>query len=238
MKRLISFIPNTITLLNLLCGCMATYAAFEGLLTHAFWLIIAAAVFDFMDGFAARMLKAYSPMGKELDSLADMVSFGFAPAAILFSMVQSYAPASNHSYALVAFVVALFSALRLAKFNIDERQTDSFIGLPTPACAMFFASLPYGIDRLGASVLTSEVMVVVLLALGVLFSALLVSEIPMFSFKFKTFGFRNNAVRYLFAIFSVIMIMLLSEAALSVIIVCYMLISMALAVGCSKCQKK
>lgn len=238
MKRLISYIPNTITLLNLLCGCMATYAAFEGLLTHAFWLIMAAAVFDFLDGFAARMLKAYSALGKELDSLADMVSFGFAPAAILFSMVQSYAPASNHSYAMIAFVVALFSALRLAKFNIDERQTDSFIGMPTPSCAMFFASLPYGIERLGEAVPSPEVMVVVLLGLGVVFSALLVSEIPMFSFKFKTFGFGNNAVRYLFAIFSVIMIVLFHEAAISLIILCYLLISIALAVGCVKCQKK
>lgn len=235
MRKIIASIPNTITLLNLLCGCVASYAAFSGMLHAAFWLIVLAAVFDFLDGFAARLLHAYSPMGKELDSLADMVSFGFAPSAIVFDLMLATAP--NENLALLAFVIALFSALRLAKFNIDERQSDSFIGMPTPACALFFASLPYSLEHIVPMLPADSVQTIIFVALSILavgFSALLVCEIPMFSFKFKNFGLRNNAFRYVFAIFSVIMIVLLKEMALAVVILCYILSSIVLALKNSR----
>ncbi|MDR1698827.1 MAG: CDP-diacylglycerol--serine O-phosphatidyltransferase, partial [Prevotellaceae bacterium] len=137
MRTIIKQIPNTITCLNLLAGCMACVVAFYGEYGLAAYVIALAAVFDFADGFAARFLNAYSPLGKELDSLADMVSFGLAPAIMLFSFLAQH----DFLLALVAFLLTIFSALRLAKFNIDKRQTDSFIGLPTPANAFFWAFL-------------------------------------------------------------------------------------------------
>ena len=139
-------IPNTITCLNLFSGSMAVYYAFLGNYQLVFALVLLAAVFDFFDGFAARLLKAYSPMGKELDSLADMVSFGLAPGAVAFSLLrQTVFP---EWLAFAGFIIPVFSALRLAKFNIDERQTNSFIGMPTPANAIFWVSASYSFSGL------------------------------------------------------------------------------------------
>jgi len=134
-------IPNFITCLNLFSGCVASYLAFKGNYQGAFVAILFAAVFDFLDGFAARLLKAYSPMGKELDSLADMISFGLAPGAIVFSLLTD--TGINEWLPFAGFLIPVFSGLRLAKFNIDDRQTSSFLGLPVPANAIFWAGIVY-----------------------------------------------------------------------------------------------
>src|ERR1035437_3641113 len=139
-------IPNFITCLNLFSGCVGVYLAFQGNFQGAFIAIIVSAVFDFFDGFAARLLKAYSPMGKELDSLADMVSFGLAPGAIVFSLLSE--TGINEWLPYLAFIIPVFSGLRLAKFNIDASQTTSFIGLPVPANAIFWAGLVYSFPAL------------------------------------------------------------------------------------------
>ena len=196
-------LPNLLTLGNLFCGCLAIlYALHCGSpdildalrldeLQFVFWLLAGAAVFDFLDGFAARLTGQYSALGRELDSLADMVSFGVAPAAILFRIHQ--AAGGIGAWGFFVFVVALFSALRLAKFNIDESQHDDFIGLPTPANAIFIASA----GHIYASGLFAVQPWLVLLAAAIL-SCLLIAPVCMFSLKFKHFGWRGNEWRYLF----------------------------------------
>lgn len=219
MKKVIAFIPNLLTLCNLMSGCGAMMAALEGRFELTFWLVIAAAVFDFFDGFAARMLHVSSPIGKELDSLADMVSFGVVPAVVAFKMLTLSGIGDGLGWlAYLGFIIAAFSALRLAKFNIDERQTEEFRGLPTPACALFFVALPL----LGCGWVAQPL---VLLVLTVVFSALLVCDMPMFSLKFKTFGLKKNALRYVFIVISVILIIWLRMAAPTGIILCYIVIS-------------
>lgn len=223
--------PNFLTICNLLCGCAAILFALQGMFTVTFWLIIAAAVFDFCDGFAARLFKAYSPMGKELDSLADMVSFGVAPAMAVFSLLQIHVSGSAIPvpiYAYAAFLLAAFAALRLAKFNIDTRQSEEFLGLPTPAMSLFFVSYVVSYNEVIAS--DSPMKIYVTLALVALFSAAMVCEVPMFSFKFKTFGLRENLLRYFFALFAVIMVVVFGYAAPALIIIAYVLLSSALAV--------
>lgn len=220
MKKVLAFIPNLLTLCNLLSGCVAISVLFlRQDFRAAFGLVIAAAVFDFFDGFAARMLHVSSPIGKELDSLADMVSFGIVPSVVVFTQLsQSLAGTSLEWLRFVAFLIAAFSALRLAKFNIDDRQHEEFRGLPTPACALFFVSLPMlNLSWIG--------LPAVLLGLTAVFSALLVCDMPMFSLKFKTFGFKNNALRYVFLFLSVILIVWLHMAAPAAIILTYIVIS-------------
>lgn len=185
MNIIIKNIPNTITSLNLLSGVAGIVCAFSDRLDVSFILMLAAAVFDFFDGFAARALGAYSPMGKELDSLADSVSFGLLPAFMLHRLMIFLTGAAT-IWCYIPLVVALFSVLRLAKFNIDERQTENFIGLATPASAMICGSLTYYLLHQTDSILIP-------LAQGhafipvvcIILSALMVSEIPMFSMKFK-----------------------------------------------------
>lgn len=185
MNIIIKNIPNTITSLNLLSGVAGIVCAFSGRLDVSFILMLAAAVFDFFDGFAARALGAYSPMGKELDSLADSVSFGLLPAFMLHRLMIFLTGAAT-IWCYIPLVVALFSVLRLAKFNTDERQTENFIGLATPASAMICGSLTYYLLHQTDSILIP-------LAQGhafipvvcIILSALMVSEIPMFSMKFK-----------------------------------------------------
>lgn len=198
-------IPNFLTSLNLLSGCIASIMAFEGnYLWVVIWVIIAA-LFDFSDGFAARLLKAYSPMGKELDSLADVVSFGFVPGITVFSLLKekivviSDSPFVCEYLPYIAFLLVIFSALRLAKFNIDERQSDSFIGLNVPSNALFWVSFCYGI-MYDVPVVSVTLMYIFLAAI-VVFSLLLVSEIPMFSLKVKNLKFAGNEHRYFLAIF-------------------------------------
>jgi CDP-diacylglycerol--serine O-phosphatidyltransferase len=201
--------------------------AFEANYIWAAFFILLSAVFDFFDGLFARLLKAYSPMGKELDSLADDISFGIAPALIVFSLfkevhypeflagIKGYVP-----YA--AFLIAIFSALRLAKFNIDERQTGSFIGLPVPANALFWASLAAGAHGF----LTSPHFNAVYLAiLVILFSGLLVSELPMFALKFKDLSWAANKTAFLFLLVCVPLLVFLQIGGFAACIVWYILLS-------------
>ena len=220
-------IPNTITCCNLLSGCVAAVYAFEGAYSLAFAFIIAGAVFDFFDGLTARALKVSSPIGKELDSLADVITFGFAPAAMVFSWLRECAdvnldmlPAFVMPFA--AFLLAAFSALRLAKFNVDERQTSSFIGLPTPANALFWGGLILGSHDI---VVVNPYGWMLVLALVLLFSYLLVAEIPMFSLKFKSLTWKANRIAYTFLIVSIVLLILLGLNGLSAVIGWYIILS-------------
>lgn len=185
MDIIIKNIPNTITSLNLLCGIAGIICAFSGNPDISFLLMLGAAVFDFLDGFAARALNAYSPMGKELDSLADSVSFGLLPA-IMLHRLMAVLSGNVSAWCYIPLIIALFSVLRLAKFNIDERQTENFIGLATPASAMICGSLTYYLlhqtDSFMVPLAQGNFFIPVL---AVALSALMVSEIPMFSMKFK-----------------------------------------------------
>ena len=215
MKR---HIPNTITCCNLVSGCIATYFAFEGNYAMALLFIIVGAVFDFFDGMTARLLHVSSPIGKELDSLADDITFGMAPSAIVFSYLSSaqqflpYLP-------FLAFVMAAFSALRLAKFNLDERQALGFIGLPTPANALFWAAL---VVSLGDAISGIPYWPWLILAGTFVSCYLLVSEIPMFALKFKTWGWKGNEVKYVFLLTS---IPLLLMAGIAAVIAWYVVLS-------------
>ena len=170
--------------MNLLCGALGVIFAFKGALDIAFYLMLAGAVCDFCDGFAARLLKAYSPMGKELDSLADLITFGFLPSIMLYKCMDIYHPGEWYCY--LPLIIVIFSALRLAKFNIDERQSENFIGLATPACAMICGSFAviahFDINNIVGEFTESTWMIP---AGSAVLSLLLVSEIPMFSMKFK-----------------------------------------------------
>jgi CDP-diacylglycerol--serine O-phosphatidyltransferase len=211
--RLTKHIPNTITLVNLFCGILAVIFGLKGWLHFSVYLIIAAAIFDFFDGFAARLLKAYSPMGKELDSLADLVSFGLAPSILIYYRFSGYLSPQIHAGNLVLFemlsftplLIALFSALRLAKFNIDTRQTTDFIGLATPANALLIAMmLHYSSYNVKFDFLFDNLWFFPMIS--VLLSLLLVSEIPMFSLKFKSLKFADNKAKYLFFIYSALLV--------------------------------
>ncbi len=216
-------IPNIITCLNLVSGCMACVMALNDNCLGAFIFIIMAAVFDFFDGFAARLLKAYSNIGKELDSLADVVSFGVAPGMIIYVflrniMLDNY-PASPWWYvALLAFLIPAFSALRLAKFNIDTRQTHSFIGLPVPADALFWSSLIYLLPALDIPPVYKIIGVILCIFL---FSYLMVSEIPMFSLKFKSYGWRGNEARYILILAAIALFAMFNLSGISLIISLY-----------------
>lgn len=197
-------IPNTITCCNLICGCIATDYAISGNPQMALLFIILGAVFDFFDGMSARLLHVSSEIGKELDSLADDITFGVAPSAIIFYELQvvdypAVLEPLRPVLPYLAFLVAAFSAVRLAKFNLDTRQTTSFIGLPTPANALFWGSLIVGFGP----VLEQYAWFMPLIVLGIFYSSwILVAEIPMFALKFKHWGFAGNEVKYCFIAFS------------------------------------
>ncbi|MCW3785030.1 CDP-alcohol phosphatidyltransferase family protein [Plebeiibacterium sediminum] len=229
-------IPNFITSLNLLCGALAAFYALNGKLGTAALLIFAGALFDFTDGFAARMLKAYSPMGKELDSLADMISFGFAPMAILHMMLKQtvlgdiqadffQANILNQAFVLSPFVITVFSGLRLAKFNVDTRQTESFIGLTTTATGLFISSLGFvfvhDLNWLNDLIQNQWL----LLTFVPVFSFLLVSEIPMFSLKFKNFKLLQNLDKFVLLLSGLIMIVWLGVGGIAVVIALYVFFS-------------
>ena len=211
MKRTLSYLPNLITLLNLLFGCVAIVFALQGLTLFAGYCIMAAAVFDFCDGLLARLLNAYSETGKQLDSLSDMVSFGVAPSAMLYIvMSRALAPhiAGDLStigwelFAFFPFLLTLFSALRLAKFNVDTRQSEQFLGLPTPANALLVASfLMYAVAHTALDAYITPLGICIAV---VLLSAFLVMEIPMLALKFKGFAWQPNLPRYCFIILCVI----------------------------------
>ena len=178
------YIPNAITSMNRVCGIIGVIFAFKARFDLAFYLMIAAAVFDFMDGLAARALGAYSDMGKELDSLCEMVSFGVLPSVMLYSLMRSCSFGET-VWCYIPLIISLFSALRLAKFNVDERQGSSFLGLPTPACALLCASLCLFVCASPDSFLAIWAAGPVFIPLlSAVLSFLLVCELPMFSFKF------------------------------------------------------
>ena len=223
-------VPNAITCCNLFSGCIACVMAFNGAFDLAMWFIVLGAVFDFFDGMAARLLRVSSPLGVQMDSLADDVTFGFAPAAVVFNYMKDvlYYPEYLGRIADVipyaAFFIAVFSACRLAKFNVDTRQTNTFIGLPTPANALFWSSL---ITGAGHWIFNLNAGWVLMLGLILLSSYLLVSEIPMFSLKFKNFSWRCNKTRYIFLIV-VLPMLVLGYLAPVVIITWYLLLSIVL----------
>ena len=220
-------IPNTITCCNLISGCIATYWAFNSEYKLALLFIVIGAVFDFFDGMTARLLHVSSPIGKELDSLADDITFGFAPSAIIFSWLSGY-----HFHELpspiaflmpfTAFIMAAFSALRLAKFNLDERQSMGFIGLPTPANALFWGSLIVGAGPFLAS---SPIYIYGTIAVMLLFSYLLIAELPMFALKFKTWGWKGNEVKYIFLLTCIPLLIIFKVSGLAIIIAWYALLS-------------
>ena len=215
-------IPNTITCLNLISGCIATYWAFMGDCRLALLFIVIGAAFDFFDGMVARLLHVSSPIGKELDSLADDITFGFAPSAIVYEYLRP----DTELLPFIVFIMAAFSALRLAKFNLDERQALGFIGLPTPANALFWGSLIVGAgDWMKTAPVIGPNLSLVILG-GVFISCyLLVSEIPMFALKFKTWGWKGNDVKYVFLLTCIPILLLLGISGLAVIIAWYVLLS-------------
>ena len=228
-------IPNAITCLNLLSGCLGIVFAFNSSLivkgyeniVYASYAILIAAIFDFLDGLVARSLKAYSDIGKELDSLADMVSFGVLPSVIVYQLFLRSAQIEGVSTYLnyFAFVIAIFSALRLAKFNVDVRQSENFIGLPTPANAMLIASLPLIITHSGAFWKAYILNPFFLFILSMGMSFLLVMELPLISLKFKNLNYKENLLRYALIIASLILILLFQFAAVPIIIFVYIILS-------------
>lgn len=213
-------IPNTLTCLNLICGATGIIFLLEGRGIDAAWFVWASCVFDFFDGFAARMLKVTSAIGKELDSLADMVSFGLLPSVVMYQLIDE--STENAWLPFLALTIAAFSALRLAKFNIDERQLDTFIGLNTPANTIFISSLPFLKGTIGDWFFSTPS----LLAITFIFSGLLVSEIEIFAFKFKNFSWADNKIRFTFLLLSVLLLALLKLTALPLIIILYVLFSL------------
>ncbi|MEE4196327.1 MAG: CDP-alcohol phosphatidyltransferase family protein [Bacteroidales bacterium] len=232
------YVPNFITSLNLFSGCLSIVLAFEGYLLLAVYMIFLSAVFDFFDGMSARLLKVYSEAGKQLDSLADVVSFGVAPSVIVFSMMKimlfgsvylpslENIPLTTGLFLISPFLIAVFSGLRLAKFNVDTRQNESFIGLPTPANALFFVSL-YIITLVSDNTLVIHLIQdkVFLLVLIIVFSLLLIAEFPMFSLKFKSLGLAGNKIRFIFIGLSAVLLILLHSIAVPVIIILYIVLS-------------
>lgn len=216
-------IPNTITCCNLISGCIATYWAFCSVWNIALLFIVIGAIFDFFDGMSARLLEVSSPIGKELDSLADNITFGFAPSAIVFDFLQggiSYLPYHCLSYA--AFIISAFSALRLAKFNLDERQTMGFIGLPTPANALFWSALLVGVGNW----LSSSPYLYYSVFLGIFISCyLLIAEIPMFALKFKHWGWKGNEIKYIFLLTCIPLLVIFDISGLAAIIAWYIILS-------------
>jgi CDP-diacylglycerol--serine O-phosphatidyltransferase len=222
-------IPNTITCMNLFCGCVATYHGFMQQFEWALVFIILGAVFDFFDGLAARQLNAYSIIGKDIDSLADDITFGIAPASMVFSWLQLwlqiYFPVSVFITFIpyLAFLIAVFSALRLAKFNNDTRQTSSFIGLPVPANALFWASIIVGGDEKLMYFSITPLLIIVCIFIS---CWLLVSEIPMFSLKFKNLSWQENKVRFIFLFGCLLLLACFEILGIALIIIWFILLSL------------
>ncbi len=228
MKR---HLPNALTCLNLLCGCLALTFIFGGDLVTGAYLVGIAAVADFFDGLLARALRVSSPIGKDLDSLADMVSFGVVPGAIMFQLLER-APElkiiEGYQQLLLpflAFLITIFSALRLAKFNNDTRQTTSFIGLPTPACTLVVASLPLILAHDTFSLAGIILNPWLLLGISVLLSGLLVAELPLFAMKFKNFRWLGNRRRFIFMALALGLVGWLRAAGVPVAVLLYVLLS-------------
>lgn len=230
-------LPNALTLVNLLAGCFAVVFIFSYQWDYVPFCVAVSLLADFLDGFAARFTKNSTDIGKELDSLADMVSFGLVPGAIVFQLLvqlnESNTASSPGTVMLLSapgFLITLFAALRLAKFNLDTRQSDGFIGLATPAATIFVVGyllvFLHGLPYLGMQL--NAYAVYFLYAFSLVLPVLMIAELPMFSFKFKNFGWKGNEIRYVFIILSVVLLFTLKLAAISLIIVLYLLISVIL----------
>lgn len=228
-------IPNLLTLLNLLSGCIAITLAFQGRFTGMSIAVLVAALFDFLDGMTARLLDAYSPLGKELDSLADVVSFGVAPASALFVFLRDglLRPGGTLStdgslfFTLIpylAFLIPLFSAYRLAKFNIDERQTRSFLGLPTPANGLFWVGYCQGIHTLLP--MSGQGLLYITLGFLILLTPLMVTELPMFSLKMERFVVKGNERQLLLAVLVVAFIALWGFVGIALGVLAYIALSL------------
>lgn len=228
-------IPNFITCLNLFSGCIAIVLAFNSELSSAAIFIAAALIFDFLDGFVARLLMVQSEIGKQLDSLADMVTFGVLPGVIMFHLINNalifkygnWNIPSNLIYLkYVGFLITVFSGIRLAKFNIDTRQSESFIGLPTPANTIFIASFPLILATSNQKTIIHLILnPTFLVIISVIMSLLLVAELPLFALKFKNFSWADNKVRFVFLLISILFLLVFKLLALPLIIVLYVLLS-------------
>ncbi|MCF8247681.1 MAG: CDP-alcohol phosphatidyltransferase family protein [Saprospiraceae bacterium] len=224
-------IPNFITLLNLFFGCCAIASVLYGQFVQAFWFSLASGVADYLDGACARMLKVKSPLGQQLDSLADMVSFGVAPGAVIYMLLvkglagHDVLPIQLTLAASPAFLITLFAAIRLAIFNLDTRQTDNFIGMPTPSCAIYAIGLLliYHFDSFGlGNIVTNPIFLYLNIPVLCL---LMVAGLPMFSLKFKNLAWEGNQIRFIFAAFVVVSLVFLREAAFPFIIIGHVLFS-------------
>ena len=222
------YIPNTITCFNLASGCFATIMALQGDLKAAIIWIIIAAIFDFSDGLAARLLKAYSPLGKELDSLSDIVSFGVAPGMSLYVLLATAVGSLEISgiswLPYLAFVIPVFSGLRLAKFNVDERQSTSFIGMPVPAHALLWGSLSYVLQPF----ITNHALYILIACLiaSMATSYLLVSEVPMFSMKVKSLKWKGNELRYILIVCGLLFLLLFGFLGIAGTLLLYIILSL------------
>jgi CDP-diacylglycerol--serine O-phosphatidyltransferase len=217
MKR---HIPNALTCANLFSGCIGVVFAFKGDLNIAAYAVLISGICDFFDGFVARLLNVKSPIGKELDSLADMVSFGFLPGVVMFQLLAQ-SDFSSPYLPYLGFLITIFSALRLAKFNIDTRQTEDFIGLNTPMNTLFIVSLPF-IQKDYPGLINSSILLV---AITVIMSFLLTSEIRIFSLKFGSLEWKQNKVKFIFLILSAVLIAFLKFAAIPFVLVLYISLS-------------
>lgn len=221
-NRITRLIPNTITCCNLLSGCLAVMAAFHADAWHTLLWVVAGAIFDFCDGLSARLIKAYSPLGKELDSLADLVTFGLAPAMLCLMTLRQFDYPTDFlasAFPYIGLLLVVFAALRLAKFNTDERQTSSFLGLAVPANALFWCGLfQMDLNSIPAAPWIIGVLVI-------LFAGLMVSEVSMFSLKFKSLKWADNKIRFIFLIVSVVILILLHERGLAAVIGWYIILS-------------
>ncbi len=246
MRSLMKSIPNMITCLNLFSGALACVLAIEQNYTGAFIFIIFAAIFDFLDGFAARLLKAFSPIGKELDSLADVVSFGLAPGLLIFSFLEKIESSAsiNVSIHFLGLLIPIFAALRLGKFNIDTRQTNSFLGLPVPANALFWSALIPTLNNkflggdlnftikndqisdMGGAVFTNGWgLSIFIICFVIVFCLLMVSELPMFSLKFKSYGWKGNQMQYILIVLTIFLVIFFQLFGVSLCILAYILMS-------------
>lgn len=232
-------IPNLLTLSNLFCGVLATIFAVKGDFIAVAFLVVLGIVFDFFDGFVARLLKVQGELGKQLDSLADMVTSGVVPGIVMYQLLINAIDIdavgyfgidpegkSGSNLPYLGLLLTLAAGYRLAKFNIDERQSDSFIGLPTPAMSLFIISLPIIVDFSGITFFSDLVYnKYFLIIVTIVFSFLMNAELPLFSLKFKDFSFKNNVVKYLFLIGSIILLILLKFIAVPLIILLYVFVS-------------
>jgi len=233
MKR---HLPNLITLLNLACGTVGIVLTLEGQWQVAVYLILAASVFDFLDGFVARMLKAYSNTGKQLDSLADMVSFGILPAVFIYTLFkQLFLNQSADAGKLIdqlqwlvlisVLLVPVFSAIRLARFNAEEDQGAFFYGLPTPAHALFWTGIFWQFMQ-GGTIFGSAINIFFMWAIMLIMAFHMILPVPMYSLKFEHFRLRGNLIRYLLLILTVVILVLTGWAGLSLVILVYILLSL------------